>query len=370
MVSDKNTKQEILAEYKRLVAEVKSSGKSIPRSASGMNTKNNKTDIISAINVLNGVLSGTSTGTGVSNAVDDFEDILKSGEIEYTPAPKKKETKSSSKKEDNDLKYLNDEITEKIQALESAKAIKKKEYENILAVEQELVKFVSMINQNKNANIAQKEKQEESKLQTEETLKELQTSADEANQEKLDNANGKLDDVKETIQKVKDDVQKSRAIEEEAYTYKITKAQKEEDDAWADEVAKREDAIAQVESEIAELQAEIDSKATLVEELNAKVEEIPTLIEKAKQDGATQKEKDLGKDYGYKSAMSKKDAEASIQNLTSQIETLKEDYNAVLIEKQAIQEKLDKAYEDSNKLYMQTVQSTGGIKILNNSDKN
>jgi outer membrane murein-binding lipoprotein Lpp len=68
--------------------------------------------------------------------------------------------------------------------------------------------------------------------------------------------------------------------------------------------------------------------------------------------------------------MSKKDAEASIQNLTSQIETLKEDYNAVLIEKQAIQEKLDKAYEDSNKLYMQTVQSTGGIKILNNSDKN
>ena len=49
---------------------------------------------------------------------------------------------------------------------------------------------------------------------------------------------------------------------------------------------------------------------------------------------------------------------------------MKADYDAVLLEKNAIQEKLDKAYEESNKLYMQTVQSTGGVKILSNLDKN
>ena len=118
------------------------------------------------------------------------------------------------------------------------------------------------------------------------------------------------------------------------------------------------------------MQADIDSKAELVAELTAKIDEIPTLIEKAKEEGATAKEKELGKEYGYETSKSKKQAEVDAQSLQKQIARLTADYEAVLAEKQAIQEKLDKAYEESNKLYMQTVQSTGGVKILNSSDKN
>jgi chromosome segregation ATPase len=366
MVSDKNTKQEILEEYKKLVAEVKSSGKSVPRSASGFNSKNNKADIISAIDqllgVLNGVLNSGATAPAPVTTTATASTISK-------PVAPKRDTKSV-KKEDNDLSYLNQEILEKIEALNSAKTLKKEEYNNILAVEQELVKFVGMINQNKNVSMAQEESQADAKLVQEENIKQLQAQAEESIQDKLNAANDKVAEVEDNIQKNADKVQKDRAVEEEAYTYQLNKEVKEEDDAWDDVVAKRKYAISQVEVEIANLQAEIDSKADLVVELNAKLEEVPTLIEQAKVNGAEQKEKELGREYGYKSTMSKKDSESTIQQLKTKIANIEEDYQAVLTEKQSIQEKLDKAYDESNKLYMQTVQSTGGVKILNNSDKN
>ena len=118
------------------------------------------------------------------------------------------------------------------------------------------------------------------------------------------------------------------------------------------------------------MQADIDSKATLVAELNAKIDEIPSLIEKAKAEGAQAKEKELGREYGYKTNMAKKDADVKVQSLQKQIDRLKADYDVVLAEKNSIQEKLDKAREESNKLQLATVQSTGGVKILSNSDKN
>lgn len=363
MVTDKNTKQEILDEYKKLLADIKNKGLSVPQNAKGLNSKNNKTDILSAIKVL--------------------LDTLKSNETSKNTAPKQPQpssdttskqpepiNKSNPKREETDLNYLNQEIIEKIQALNEAKTLKALEYNRLVTIESELDKFVSMINSNKSSGLIQEENQKILRSQQEENISNIQADSEKENQEKLDTANEELIKTEEKFQKDKETLLRNREIEEEAYTYKINKAQKEEDDAWSDEVALRESAIAEVEVEIANLKATIDSKSELVAELQSKIDEIPTLVEQAKLDGATQKEKELGKDYGYKTTMAKKDADATIQALTKKIENLKEDYNTIFKEKQAIQEKLDKAYEDSNKLYMQTVQSTGGVKILNNSDKN
>jgi hypothetical protein len=328
-----------------------------------LNTKNNKADIISAIIVLQSITNTKST--------DNLDDILESGIVEKptTKVTTRKENKTSPKKEDNDLSYLNQEIIEKIHALDSAKALKKKEYENILAIEQELVGFVAMINQKKHDNIALELRQKDAQALQEEKIQQMQDTATEDMQSKLTIANDKLAQTEENILRDKQDILKGREVEEESYSYKIAKEQKEQDDAWSDEVTKRKDVIAKVEAEVALLQAEVSSKDELVAQLTAKIDEIPTLVEQAKNNGAEQKEKELGKDYDYKTTMAQKDAEATIQSLNNQIENLKEDYNSALLEKQSIQEKLDKAYEDSNRLYMQTVQSTSGIKILSNSDK-
>lgn len=364
MVTDKNTKQEILDEYKKLLTDIKNKGLSVPQNAKGLNSKNNKTDILSAIKVL------LDTLTPKNNTPEPPKNDIPKSSSDTKPTQPIDNNKSNPKKEETDLNYLNQEIIEKIQALNEAKTLKALEYNRLVTIEFELDKFVSMINSNKNNGLIQEENQKILKSQQEENIANIKADSEKENQEKLDIANEELIKTEEKFQKDKETLLHNREIEEEAYTYKINKTQKEEDDAWSDEVAQRESAIAEVEVEIANLKATIDSKSELVAELQSKIDEIPTLVEQAKLDGATKKEKELGKDYGYKTTMAKKDADATIQALTKKIENLKEDYNNILNEKQAIQEKLDKAYEDSNKLYMQTVQSTGGIKILNNSDKN
>lgn len=368
MISEKNTKQELLDEYKRLMAEAKSAKINVPADAKSMNSKNTKSDIFNAIKKIDNILKvGVILGKIPEPEVIVFPATPEVPEISEVPD---NSTKNTEYEEENDLNYLSPEIREEIVALDDAKAIKEQEYNNLLVVEKELVKFVEMINDYKGKNFAQ----EEAHSQVEDSIKilieEKAKNSETENQERLEKAKSALEDVKNDIQADREKTASERAVEEEKYNYDTTRKYKEEDDFWQDETARREEIIEGIKKETAVLQAEIDSKAELVAELTAKIEEIPVLIEKAKAESAEAKEKELGKEYGYRKHMAQKDAEASVQSLEKQIEHIKADYETVMSEKNAIQSKLDKAYEESNKLYMQTVQSTGGIKILSNSDKN
>ncbi|MDE7121878.1 MAG: hypothetical protein K2O42_06930, partial [Oscillospiraceae bacterium] len=273
-------------------------------------------------------------------------------------------------KEENDLNYLNQEIIEEINALTTAKAMKEDEYKNLCTAEEELRKFAGMINTFKNDRAEQEENQVQREANQKKFLDEMTAKVQESNSKKLKDAEKSLQNTEEMIADHNKEVAEKRAVEEENYHYEKTRKYLEEDDKWADEVAQREETIQKVRKETADLQAEIDAKAEYVKELTAKIEEIPELLEKAKQEAAEAKEKELNKEHGYKKHMAQKDADAAIQSLERQIAHVKADYEAALLEKNTIQDKLDKAYEESNKLYMQTVQSTGGIKILSNSDKN
>ncbi|MBR7085100.1 MAG: hypothetical protein IKI37_07985, partial [Oscillospiraceae bacterium] len=57
MISEKNTKQEILDEYKKLISEAKSQNISLPPSAAGLNAKNTKADILTAIQAIQQAVS-------------------------------------------------------------------------------------------------------------------------------------------------------------------------------------------------------------------------------------------------------------------------------------------------------------------------
>lgn len=390
MISEKNTKQELLVEYKKLVEQVKAQKKSLS-SVKSVNSKNTKADIWAEIQKLQRILATSETAPKKEQPVADKK------EHSLETVPKKEQLVADKKeysldtvvstvlkinelinenkqqqeiKEENDLRYLNQEIIEEIQALDTAKKMKEQEYQTLCAVESELKKFAEMINKFKNQHATQ----EESHVQQEENQKLLIVSltekVEETNSKKIEDAETALQDTEERIEADKKKIADERAIEEEKYTYEITRKYLEEDDKWSDETALREEAIQAVKKETTALQAEIDAKAEHVAELAAKIEEIPTLLEQAKQEAAEAKEKEVNKEHGYKKHMAQKDADASIQSLERQIAHVKADYESALAEKNAIQDKLDKAYEESNKLYMQTVQSTGGIKILNNSDKN
>ena len=68
--------------------------------------------------------------------------------------------------------------------------------------------------------------------------------------------------------------------------------------------------------------------------------------------------------------MFRREAQAQLSTLENMLSNLKDDYEAGMKERDNLRIKLDKAYEENNKLYIQTVQSAGGIKILGNSEKN
>lgn len=374
MVTDKNTKQEILDEYKRLVAEAKAKKITVPADAKGITSKNNKTEMLNAVRLLENAVSAKPVVVVVDTPVPPAPKSTPAltSTPKPTPVPEKNKNTDVTEpkpKEDNDLSYLNQEIVEKIQALDTAKSLKKTEYNNILAVEQELVKFVEMINKMKTAGLVQAETQKSATEKQTETIEKMKADAEEANKVLIEQAEEKHTQLETEIAENKKKLENERAVEEEAYSYKISEENKKVDDAWSDEVAKREEAIAVVEENISALNAEIDSKAGLKAELEAKLAELPELIKKAQEEGAIAKEKELGRDYGYKSSKAKKETENNVQALQEEIEMLRKDFEDALAEKQAIQAKLDKAYELNNALYMQTVQSTGGVKILNNSDK-
>lgn len=63
----------------------------------------------------------------------------------------------------------------------------------------------------------------------------------------------------------------------------------------------------------------------------------------------------------------KKDYENTINRQNDKIETLKEEVAKANTEKQAMQEKLDQAYNQIKEMATKTVEATGGVKILGNN---
>ena len=114
-----------------------------------------------------------------------------------------------------------------------------------------------------------------------------------------------------------------------------------------------------------EKETELNAKADHVKELEAKVEEIPTLIAAATEEGIKKGRADADKSNAFEVRALKKDAEYQKQLLEDKNERLTEDLANARAEKVELQQKLDDAYAQMRELAAKTVESTGGVKILN-----
>ena len=278
--------------------------------------------------------------------------------------------KASYCKEDEELKLLNQDIVEKIHSLEQAKSLREKEYSDLLVFEEELEKTVSMLN-SLNERFISEENAHNERLQGEKSGTENELSdLEEELGKKRDEAERRLLELKESFEKRQAERDELRKNETETYLYDLKILRGKEDDAWDDEKNKRNTAIDNLEEEITRLNEELKEKETLVPALKEKLDKLPGEIRKSKEEGAAAKEKELEQEFSHRAAMFKMDADAEIKTLERSIESLKEDYEALKAEREVVRDKLDKAYEESNKLYLQTIQSTGGVKIISNLDKN
>lgn len=384
MVNKNNTKAEILSEYRLLVRSIKDNKIEIPTEIKNLGEKNTKTEILSAVRSLEKVLK-ENEDEEISKRdneqlslqdmayLDDEEAYEENGGMK--PDVDAHDVNADCRedtvflKEDEELKLLNQDILDKIHSLEQAKRLREQEYENLTELERELEKCILELNKAKD-KIAEQDRAyneriedvtERSRHSIEELENELKHRVEEAEANLLS-----FNDEKQNIISERD---KARNSEQEQYSYDLSVSRKQEDDAWSDEAAKIKTAMETTEEEISDIKEELKEKEQLVPELKEKLEELPKLLEKAKQQGEEIKQKELEEEYTHQIKISNMDFEAETDAMELKIKSLREDYEALMVEKNLIQEKLDKAYDESNKLYLQTIQSTGGVRILNNFEK-
>ena len=223
------------------------------------------------------------------------------------------ESADATAKED----IFNPEIIKKYNDLTEAIEIKQLELDELYGIETKANAMAAMIN-------AYKEKNEE--LKEAQAAKEAEIEAELG--EKKDTLKAEIEALKQQKQEIIDsinaeakarenEIKLTRSREEDEYTYNLKRSRKAENDKWEDEKAARE-------------------KILELRETNA-----------------------------FEVRALKKDAEYQKQLLEDKNERLTEDLANARAEKVELQQKLDDAYAQMRELAAKTVESTGGVKILN-----
>ena len=259
---------------------------------------------------------------------------------------------------------FNPEIIKKYNDLTEAIEIKQLELDELYGIETKANAMAAMIN-------AYKEKDEENNK-----VSVISAEIEAELGEKKDTLKAEIEALKQQKQEIIDsinaeakarenEIKLTRSREEDEYTYNLKRSRKAENDKWEDEKAAREKILELRETAALEKETELNAKADHVKELEAKVEEIPTLIAAATEEGIKKGKADADKSNAFEVRALKKDAEYQKQLLEDKNERLAEDLANARAEKVELQQKLDDAYAQMRELAAKTVESTGGVKILN-----
>lgn len=262
---------------------------------------------------------------------------------------------------------FNPEIIKKYTDLQEATTIKKKELKDLYGIEAKANSMVAMINAYKDKEIDIKE---EFRLKKEELERDLANTKEllETEIEQLKVVRTKaIDDIADAEAEKRADVLMDREREEEAYTYNRDRKRRIEEDEWNDKMAKAQAELDAKIADVNEKQAELAEKAEYISDLEEKIDNIPVMLENAKAEGVKQGKADADKSNAFEVRALKKENEYQVGLLQDKCDRLADDLASVKAEKVELQNKLDAAYEQMRDLAARTVESTGGVKILNNA---
>jgi len=161
-----------------------------------------------------------------------------------------------------------------------------------------------------------------------------------------------------------------RTRENEEYQYNLKRTREKEDNALADDKAAREAELQRREAVAAELLADAESKAGYIRSLEEKTESIPTLIASERESAVTAATEDLKREHAHQSALAEIENKSTIVRLEDKVAFLEKQLVGSNKAVEVLQGKLDKAYSEMRDLAAKTVESTGGLKIIGNPDKN
>lgn len=377
MVSEKNTKAEIYKVYEDLIKKAYAEDLDIPGDVETLTAKDTKSVLLDAVDELYELLGdGYDEYEQVSFDTQTIKEQFEKAEMPdssraESTAHKENETNVSKSKFvlGKSIDILNADILDKIRAVEDTVNKKREILANLNLLEKELSSFIDTINSDrkKYSDTVEfnRQKLETLKQNKQEELDGIKTDS----QEKIDFARQKIENMKREIDEKRRLRDENRKGEEEQYEYDQKVQMSREDDAWEDRRSRREQTILAINDTIKSLREELKSKEENVQSLQSKLEQLPHLLEQAQKEGAESIRKEMEEENNHRTELAKRSAVARFEELEHMLDNLKKDYDERICERDDLRIKLDKAYEESNKLYLQTVQSTGGIKILGGREK-
>lgn len=157
--------------------------------------------------------------------------------------------------------------------------------------------------------------------------------------------------------------------EMENYNYDISRNRKLDNDQWLEQKEAREKALAQKEDLILERENKIQEREEEIVQLKLKVDSIPELVANSKQEGYKEASKKFDKEKAAEISVIKSNADWEIKVAFLERQQAVEDLVKAHAEIEKLQAKLDAAFHSMNTLATITVQSTGGLKIIDTSSK-
>lgn len=267
------------------------------------------------------------------------------------------------------LNILSFEIVEKYNKLNQAIELKETELKELFNIEKEANTLVALINAyiDKKAELETKYKEKEIELNKRYSEKEAEFKE---LLKKLDATFSKeTKELKRQFEEQKTLLEKERERNEEEYQYALDRKRKLENDQWQDEKAQREKILKEKELAVTEREQHIKEMEETISTLKEQVDNIPELIEQTKKETEEKITKELARQHAIeKNSITKncdwekKITEQKNESLTKELDKA----NANITE---LQSQLNESYKEIKEIATQTVQSSGGVRIVETSKK-
>jgi len=270
---------------------------------------------------------------------------------------KKKEEKKvvESTKKAVEQNIFSQELIDKFIELEKAIAVEEMRLSELYGVEKELQNLTLAVNAGKDAT---EKIESDKKAQTAALQDVIQALKDDYAQ--------KNENLRKEYEARSKALKTERDREAEEYEYKQKRERTLENNKWEDSKSVREAALAAKEEKATQILTEAQGKADYIAELEKKVSGIPALIEKEVASAVANTKKDLNRDFDYKFALAGKDYTNTIAQLEYKVESLLQELGKESALVESLQVKLDKAYSDMRELAGKTVETSGGVRFINN----
>lgn len=257
-------------------------------------------------------------------------------------------------KEDVENGYFSDSMNEKFTNLQEAITAMEQRLSDMYGIEKEYQHLETITNAAKALHIQMEE--ESSKRQ------------DAADKQKFDIASDiaatrhRLEEEEKERQKA---VLVAREREEEEYKYETARRHKAEQDEYNDNMAAAQKRLDEINAQAQDVMNMMNERQAEFDELIAMKEDMPAKLAAEYERGLADGEKAAGKEYGYKKSMAEKEHEYQIKERDNEITRLENMLDEKCRKVDSLEEKLDAAYVQLRELATKTVESNGGIKVLN-----